>query len=119
MARPLSSGRRSPFDLDCGARVRALALNEQSPKPFQSCRLVTESLRSASSYRPQARCDHRELGSPSIIVRLEPSFSFGFVDISANFVQQRLRRRRDSNFAVKNVFTVYILAIHGLVSALV
>src|ERR1035437_4653247 len=39
----------------------------------------------------------------------------GFMNISANFVQQRLRRCRNSNFAVKNVVAIYIVAVHGFV----
>src|ERR1039458_9683512 len=46
-----------------------------------------------------------------------PLSSFGFLDISANFLQQRSRRFRNSNFAVQNFMAVHIVTLHGFVSA--
>ena len=55
-------------------------------------------------------------GTPSLGVGLS---SFGYLGISANFLQQRSRRFRNSNFAVQNSMAVHIVAIHGFVSAFV
>ncbi len=43
----------------------------------------------------------------------------GLAGVFVNRVQQRSRRCRNSNFAAKDFMTVYIVAIHGFVSAFV
>src|SRR5208283_3732165 len=94
-------------------------LNEQSPKPFQSCRPLYGNhakcfvMSSSSSLHPSR--DRGKLRSP----RLEPLSSFGFLGISTDLVQQRSRRFRNSNFAVQNFMAVYIVAVHGFVSTFV
>src|SRR5208283_6040198 len=52
-------------------------------------------------------------------VAWSPLSSFGYLGISANFLQQRSRRFRNSNFAVQNFMAVHIVTVHGFVSAFV